>query len=128
VHLQFRLKGGGTARLGDGGQMFDMPDNVCTVTSYSDNLAVDRHYIGPTHRSVCIFMRPAMMERFFRVSHEAVPDDMRWLVEGVRDGTRTHMAPLHSAGAAAISDMLACSFEGYARTAYMQGKSMELVA
>jgi AraC-like DNA-binding protein len=128
MNLQFRLKGGGSERLRDGGAAFDTPDSVCAVTSYSSNAVVEREFVGPSHRSACIYMRPAMMERFFRVSPQAVPDDMRWLVKGVRDETRVKILPLHPAATAAIHDMLACSFHGYARTAYMQAKSMELVA
>lgn len=128
MHIQFRLKGTSTERLGDGGAAFDAPEGVCAIASYPDNAVVEREYAGPSHRSACLYMRPAMMQRFFRVSPEAVPDDLRWLVEGVRDDAQVSLSPLHRAGGAAINDMLACSFQGHARTTYMQAKSMELIA
>lgn len=128
MNIQFRLKGGGSERLGDGEAAFETPDSVCAIASYSGNGLIEREFVGPSHRAACLYMRPAMMERFFRIPPQAVPDEMRWLVEGVREDTRVTLSPLHPAGAAAVNDMLACSFQGHARTAYMQAKSMELVA
>lgn len=129
MHIQFLVKGGGCESLGDGGPMFDTPEGGCIITSYADDAIVEREGTATAVRkSACLYMRPAMMERFFRVSAQAVPDDLRWLVGGADRNPRLSISPLHPIATAAVNDMLSCGFRSHARTAYLQAKSAELVA
>lgn len=129
MHLQFRLNGTGAETLGDGGPMIETPDGVCVITSYPNSGVIERECASaPVQKTACLYMRPQMMERFFRIPPQAMPENMRWIADGVGNDPRGHVSSLHLTGAAAVNDMLACSFEAHARTAYMQAKSTELIA
>lgn len=129
MHVQFRLSGSGAETLGPETDWFDTPDASCVITSYPTDTLVARNNVArDVQKTACLYMRPEMMERFFHVPSHAIPEDLRWIATGAEDRPRVHVAPLHDAANAAVHDMLACSFRAHARTAFLQAKSLELVA
>lgn len=129
MHLQFRFNGSSTETLGADPQMINASEGTSLITSYAGATTIRRtSQVSAIQKTACLYMRPERMQSFFRIPAMALPDRLRWIVEGSDQGTNHHIARLHSACFAAVNDMLGCSFSSHTRAAYMQAKAMELVA
>jgi AraC-like DNA-binding protein len=129
MHLQFRFNGNSTETLGADPQMIDANEGSCLITSYAGATTIRRiSQVSAVQKTACLYLRPEQMQSFFRIPAMALPDRLRWIVDGSDHGTHHHIARLHSASFAAVNDMLGCNFSSHTRAAYMQAKAMELVA
>jgi AraC-like DNA-binding protein len=129
THIQFRLSGAGSESLIAGGDHLETPQSSCIITSYAEEALIDRHCrASSVQMSACLYMRPWKVAEFFHVTPEALPKELAWLLNGATDAPCFEVSPLHPVSVSAVHDMLACSFQSHARTAFMRAKAMEVVS
>lgn len=129
VHVQFCVHGPNTETLAAPTETLETRPGTFTVTSYADSTAVTRELAAsPLHTTACLYARGRMLERFFRIPHDAWPREVAWLTGAGAHGVQALQGPMDARCYAIVDDMLGCGYRGAARFAFMQARSAELVA
>lgn len=129
VHVQFCASGNGTESLGSADSQLETHNGMCTITSYADQAVIARELFPcDEERTACLYMRSATVEKFFRLSPEALPTHVRWLSGTGAAGVQFHTLEMHARCYSILAEMFACEFASHARLAFMQAKATELMA
>lgn len=128
VHIQFRLSGGGRETVSQA-DVIETPEKSCIVARYPQSSLIERTVDSTSSwRVACLLISPEGLTDLLDTPASSLPESASWLaLEGQRE-LRSSILPLQSAMALAVNDILACSFLGSTRRAYMRAKSIELLA
>lgn len=128
VHIQFRLNGGGRETVSQSA-VIETPEKSCIVARYPKSSLIERTVDSAgSWRVACLLVSPAGLADLLDTPASRLPESVAWMaLEGERE-LRSCSLPLQSAMTLAVNDILACSFRGSTRRAYMRAKSIELLA
>lgn len=122
LHIQFRINGAGLERVA-GAEPMATPENACIIAHYPRDSVIERHTESSgLWKVACLLISADNLADLLGISSNSLPCYM-----GTADG-QSRILPLHPGMNLIVNDILACSFSGLARQAFMRGKSIELLS
>jgi AraC family transcriptional regulator, transcriptional activator of the genes for pyochelin and ferripyochelin receptors len=127
IHIQFRFSGAGCERVSKQ-ERYETPEKCCIVSRYPKGSIVDREiWQAKRWKYACLYISPNGLVDFLDTPVAALPEEALWLGRDSEPEFKVNVLPLHPMMMIAVNDMLACSFRGRNRRAYMRAKSLELL-
>lgn len=129
LHFCLRLGGRGVESISNYAEI-DQPSRSCIVTRYPAGARIER-ISSPVEgwRTACVWLRPAAVLRFLETTESRVPEHLSLLVDpGHIDTPRHFSLPLDWRMVLAVKQVLACSFTGGIRRAFVRSRYLEILA
>ena len=125
-HIQFRISGGGQENIAHS-HIVATPEKSCVIARYQRNSIIERRIDDESRwKWACLFITPAALTGLLDTTVSALPEQAAWI--GMEGHSQYRLLPLHSSMSLAVNEILACSYRGASRRAYMRGKALELLS
>lgn len=129
LHFCLRLGGRGLENIANYA-VIDQPSRSCIVTRYPRGARIER-ISSPVDewRTACLWLRPAAVMRFLETTASHVPEHLSLLVDpGQIDIPRHFLLPLDGRMVLAVNQVLACTYTGGSRRAFVRSRYLEILA